>query len=297
MSYYGSTVTIVPANVVLRFPVGEIPQTKVPTELQPYYREDVWASRITATCRTANRYHKKAIEWVWLLVGLSSIIAAPIATYYLAYNALPADPADDKNKDKDDHLHFQAATFDRFWKARLISFAVWIAVMLLVIVPMHLWKKKGKTTVNLLLAGWEKEDSAVRPPGMPFPSMRMKMPGILDKSIKIIVNFPPTALAGPSIYQPGSFVPPYLANPPSDPAAQAYYQQPQNYQNGPPTNQMGQTSGFLGQAPLMGGAAPYHPHEGAGYNGPYAGTNRKAENPFADDKEAQSHNPFDDVKV
>ncbi len=81
----------------------------------------------------------------------------------------------------------------------------------------------------------------------------------------------------------------YIANPPSDPAAQAYYQQPPYYQNGPPqTSQMGQASGFIGQAPM--GSTPYDPRAGAGYN-------RPAENPFGDDKAPREHNPFEEVKV
>ncbi|KAI0093046.1 hypothetical protein BDY19DRAFT_921738 [Irpex rosettiformis] len=295
MSYYGAPVTIVPANLVLRYPVGEVPNTDIPAELRPYYKEDVWASRITAACRKANRYHKKGLEWIYLFVGLGSLIALPIATYFLAYNALPDDkPKEDDKKDGDDDhhfLHFHAPSFNRYWKARLIAFAVWLALMFLVFVPMHMWKRKGKTAVNQLLGDWEREDSAIRPTGMPAPSLRMKMPGVVDKNIKFVVTFPPVAPSGPSMYQPGSNIPPYIANPPSDPAAQAYYQQPPYLQNGaPPTSQMGQASGFVGQAPM--GATPYDPRTGAGYN-----SNRPAENPFGDEKAPRDQNPFEDVKV
>jgi hypothetical protein len=59
---------------------------------------------------------------------------------------LPEDPKEDKDdKDDDDHhgfFHFHAPSFDRYWKARLIAFAVWIALMLLVFIPMHIWKRK-----------------------------------------------------------------------------------------------------------------------------------------------------------
>lgn len=299
MSYYGAPVTVVPANLVLRYPVGETPNTDVPAELRPYYKDDVWASRITAACRTANRYHKRGLEWIYLFVGLGSLIAVPIATYFLAYNALPEDePKDDKKDDHDDDhhfLHFHKPSFDRYWKARLIAFAVWIALLFLVFVPMRMWKKKGKTTVNQLLGDWEREDSAVRPAGMPAPSLRMKMPGVVDKNIKFLVTFPPVAPSGPSMYQPGSNVPPYIANPPSDPSAQAYYQQPPysgylNANGAPPTGQMGQASGFVGQGP-MGGNTPYDPRAaGNGYG-------RPAENPFGDEKAPREQNPFEDVKV
>ena len=47
----------------------------------------------------------------------------------------------------------------------------------------NLYIEQGKTTVNQLLADWEREDSAVRTAGMPVPSMRMKMPGVVSKNI------------------------------------------------------------------------------------------------------------------
>ena len=84
----------------------------------------------------------------------SSLIAVPIATYFLAYNALPEDePKDDKKDDHDDDhhfFHFHKPSFDRYWKARLIAFAVWIALMILVFVPMRMWKKKVSVTLCLV---------------------------------------------------------------------------------------------------------------------------------------------------
>lgn len=82
--------------------------------------------------------------------NLSSLIAVPIASYFLAYNALPDDEPknDDKKDDDDDHHHFfdfHAPSFNRYWKARLIAFSVWIALMFLVFVPMHIWKRKVST--------------------------------------------------------------------------------------------------------------------------------------------------------
>lgn len=68
--------------------------------------------------------------------------------YYVAYNALPDDEPKDDNKDKDkdddDHhfFNFHRPSFDKYWKARLISIAVAIVVTLVVFVPMRLWKRK-----------------------------------------------------------------------------------------------------------------------------------------------------------
>ena len=52
----------------------------------------------------------------------------------------PASVANDErdkedDRDDDDHHHFyHFHGFDQFWKARLISFAVWIALMIIVFV-------------------------------------------------------------------------------------------------------------------------------------------------------------------
>lgn len=70
----------------------------------------------------------------------SSLIAVPIAVYYLVLHHLPEDKDDDDDKDDDHH------PFDRYWKARLISLAVWVAVMLLVFVPMHMWKSSVRSS-------------------------------------------------------------------------------------------------------------------------------------------------------
>lgn len=133
---------------------------------------------------------------------------------------------------------------------------------------------------------------------------------------KIKVSVPSGPVPGPSMYQPGAPVPPYLANGPSDPAANAYYnpnQQPVSTgQWGPPS--AGYGAGFGAQSVALGSGYPQGPqgppypgqqgHQGgapgalplynprneqtAGYNGyPVAQQhphNEKAENPFEDVK-------------
>ena len=69
----------------------------------------------------------------------------PIAVYYLALDHLPDDDNKDDDKDKDDddddhHHFFHTGGFDRYWKARLITAAVFFVLMFLVFVPMNLWK-------------------------------------------------------------------------------------------------------------------------------------------------------------
>lgn len=119
---------------------------------------------------------------MWLLIGFSALIAVPIALYYVALNNLPDD--DKKDDDDDDKHHwYHWNGFNRVWKARLISLSSWILLMILVFIPMHMWKSKGKKEVNAMLAQWEAEDRATRPPGQPFPTLKMRQPGVLNGAI------------------------------------------------------------------------------------------------------------------
>ena len=65
------------------------------------------------------------------------MIAVPIAVYFLALSKLPDDT---KNNDDDDDHHFFNTNFDKYWKARLISFSTWIVIMFLVWTPLRVWK-------------------------------------------------------------------------------------------------------------------------------------------------------------
>lgn len=261
-----------PSSFVLRYTPNEEPNLDVPYELKSFFKEDVWAARIPAITRAASRYYKKGIEWVWLIVSFAALLGVPIAIYYVALHNLPED-ADDKKDDDDDHDHWwHWHGFDRVWKARLISLAVWVALMLLVFVPMHLWKKKGKTEVNMMIQKWEAEDRAVLPPGAPYPTLKMKMPGVISKNIKIAVSVP--AGPAPSMYQPGSQVPPYLANPPSDPEAANYYQQPPQMQQQQPTGgQWGPPSAGYGARPSYNSEQSNYSGQQQGYNGQQQGYN------------------------
>ena len=79
----------------------------------------------------------------------SALIGAPIAAYVIALSHLQHnDEDDDKDVDDDDRFfRDRRDAFDRYWKARLISLGVWLALMVLVFVPMHLWKR----SVSLVL--------------------------------------------------------------------------------------------------------------------------------------------------
>lgn len=88
---------------------------------------------------------------VGFVFPISVLLAVPIAVYYVALHNLPEDE-DDKKDDDDDHHWFHWHGFDRVWKARLISLATWVGLMILVFVPMHIWKGKVGIFFRTLVA-------------------------------------------------------------------------------------------------------------------------------------------------
>lgn len=266
MSYYIAPVSVISGPTILTFTANQEPSPAVPFELQRFYTQDTWGPRISAITKKASRYYKPGFEWTWLIVSFVLLLGAPIAVYFIALDNLPG--SDDIEIDRDGFVHNDG--FDRYWKARLISFATWVALMLIVFVPMHVWKNSGKKAVNQMLQNYEAQDRAARP-GAAVPSLRMKMPGVVTKTIKLVVYIPP----GPSYYQSGANVPPFIANPPQDPA--------RNYYQPPPQ-----------QVPVQGGPwAPGGPMNRSEYNPQdervpgYEGAGA-----YSDEK-----NPFEDVKV
>ena len=144
------------------------------------YTEDVWGPRISAVTRRASSYYKYTLELIWLIATFAAVIAGPIVVYHVALSNIP-EP-DDNDKDKDDHFR---DSFDRYWKARLIAMGTFLGLMIITFVPMHMWKNAGKKAVNQMLQRYEEQDRAARP-GAPFPTMRMKMPGVVTKNIVCI---------------------------------------------------------------------------------------------------------------
>lgn len=87
------------------------------------------------------------VQLTHLACSHSLLLGAPIAVYFIALDNLPG--SDDIEIDRDGFVHNDG--FDRYWKARLISFATWVALMLIVFVPMHVWKNSVRAAIILCL--------------------------------------------------------------------------------------------------------------------------------------------------
>jgi len=219
------------SSIALQYTPHEHPPTDVPFELRPFYSKEIWEKRLPAIIRKASRYYKRTLELVWFFIFLACMIGAPIAIFYVALNHLPEDAAekqedqDDKNHDDDhdDDFHpFWHDSFDRYWKARLIALASWLAVCLLFYTPMLVWKHHGQKTVNKMLDKWHKEDKASL--GKDCPTFKMKHINIISSDIRLEVKLP-FAQAAPSSFHPAAYLPAYIVNAPSDPRAAYYYPQ------------------------------------------------------------------------
>lgn len=74
----------------------------------------------------------------------------PIGIFYVALDHLPKsqEEKDFEQEERDHFFFYWHGGFDRYWKARLIAFASWVAVMILFYTPMLMWKSAVSTGVS-----------------------------------------------------------------------------------------------------------------------------------------------------
>jgi len=153
----------------------------------------------------------------WGILTFIATLAVPIAMYYVALRVLP-HASDDV---KFDYWPYGWDDASRIWKARGISIGAFFGVLILMWVPMLLWKLHGKSQVNKMLQRFENEDRAVRP-NVPLPTYRIAMPAIGGSALVLTVTVP--GAPAPTSFQASSQPPTYVVNAPVDPRAAAYGQ-------------------------------------------------------------------------
>ncbi|KAI8968637.1 hypothetical protein BD414DRAFT_504191 [Trametes punicea] len=195
-------------NIALRLPVNQAPSETVPYDLQRWYSRDVWVARQRAVLNKASRYMKPRFEYIFAIFMLLASFAVPVTVYYVLLNVLPEHDVDVERFDG----RVVAVDDQRFWQARAASIGAFLGLLILGWVPFFLWKAHGKRQVNEMLRKFSAEDAAFAGPGAQAPQCR---------AIHLIISYPrPYA---PTPYAPGAQLPPYLVNPPQDPAANAFY--------------------------------------------------------------------------
>lgn len=138
------------------------------------------------------------------MIGVIAVIVVPLVAYKLVLSA----------------LHFRSnPTTAHVFEARGISFAIMVAIMVLFLVPISIWKYLGHRAVNRMIQQWEKADLAARS-GDPRPNWKCKTPGIFRSNIILTISLPPGT--APSVFNVNAYLPSYI-NGPTDPDANSYY--------------------------------------------------------------------------
>ncbi|OBZ67214.1 hypothetical protein A0H81_12853 [Grifola frondosa] len=213
----------------IRLPINSAPSETVPYDLQQYYTKEVWVARQRAILLKGSRYLKPRFEVIWTVFIALSVVAVPIAVYYVLLNTLPEGQQFEEFVDGG---RFVSNESDRYWQARAASFGVLFAVLLVGFLPILVWKHVGKNRVNAMLRKFSEEDRAMRGPNADVPVWGIKMPGLGKSALNLTITYaaPPRTTA----FRPGSQLPPYIASAPADPAVAAYYA---GYLNAQPQSQ------------------------------------------------------------
>jgi len=181
------------------------PTVPVPVELQEEISPDVWANRLASITQTASRYNKPLFERTWMLAGLLAIFIVPVAIFQVVVNALHVDDDDTTTSD--------------VFKARGISLAIFVALVLFFFVPMAVWKYIGQKQVNSMLKKWEKADLSGAG-SSPRSTWKVKTPGVFKSRIILRIQLPPGKAV--SAFTFDAYLPSYI-NGPTDADANYYY--------------------------------------------------------------------------
>jgi len=187
-------------NKIVLYLSPQQPSPFVPVELRGEIQPDVWADRLAAITRTASRYNKPMFERVWFTVGFLAIIIVPVAIFQVILSA----------------LHFRSdPTTSHVFEARAISFALFVGMVILFLLPLAVWKYIGRKQVNAMLKKWEKADGSAAK-----SIWTVKTPGIFRSSIILRIQLPPGVPV--SGFHVNAYLPSYI-NAPTDPEANYYY--------------------------------------------------------------------------
>jgi hypothetical protein len=102
----------------------------VPFELRDHIGPDDWHARMTAIRDLAFRFYKPIFERIWLFVASLATILLPFALYSVIFNAMFGHV----------NLRTDPDAADKIWRARMISFGVFVGVLVVFWGPMIVWK-------------------------------------------------------------------------------------------------------------------------------------------------------------
>jgi hypothetical protein len=183
------------------------PNPPVPFELQSQITPAVWEARLTQLANVAARYSKLWFERIWTVVGILTSIILPPVLYGVIYN----------------HMHVLnlngTIDFTRLAESRMITFVLFIGVVLFFFVPVAVWKFIGRKQVNRLVNQWNGADRMNYGQNA-ASAWKVKTPSLFRDSTILIVALPPSMKS--SSFHPNAYLPAYI-NGPLDPDASYYY--------------------------------------------------------------------------
>ena len=102
----------------------------VPFELRECVFPDEWQTRLIAIRDLAFRFHNPIFERIWLFVSFLATLVIPLALYAVIFNSMSGgvDLRNDPNGP------------NKIFKARMISFGLFVGTILLFWGPMVAWK-------------------------------------------------------------------------------------------------------------------------------------------------------------
>jgi len=183
------------------------PPPPVPFELQTQITPAVWSTRLTSLANTAARYSRPWFERIWMVVGIISSLVLPAVLYNIIYNHMNVV---DQDGDVD---------FARLSESRMITFALFIGVLLVFFVPIAVWKFIGRQQVNRLVKQWNGADRLNYGQNA-SSTWIVKTPNVFRDSTILTIKLP--ASMQPTSFHPDAYLPSYI-NAPLDPEANYYY--------------------------------------------------------------------------
>jgi len=170
----------------------------VPLELQRFISPQEWERRLDAINKLAHRYSKSLIERIWIFMGFLLTLVTPIVVYRLL-----ADQLTNQSDDETDLLR-------QFAQLKLITLGIFVGILVIVWLPLILWKCLGRYRMRKLLNEWGKIDILAKNKGLFVPLWSVDLPSSLAQAITVRISIPPRM--NPSTFHPEAYLPPYIAS-------------------------------------------------------------------------------------
>lgn len=186
-------------EVVLHLTPNQRATPSVPFELQGQISADKWELRIDAIKSVAGRYSKPVLERVWLIVGLLSTFTLSLLLYQLVLLRFFVRGDESKRS-------------ERQTQAAAISIGIFAGLVLLVVVPMLIWKYMGSRAITTMLQKWGQADRAQF--SQHACVWKASSPGVFRTALTLKITLP--SAPAPTAFHPDAYLPSYINGPHDD---------------------------------------------------------------------------------